>query len=345
MADQSLRELGSPRAPRGRAALDGLRDALAPRRLAGAARTHRRRRHRTARRPAGPPVPAAAAPPAARVLAGRGPGRRARCGSAPHAAGIWAPECGYAPGMEHGYAAAGVAALPRRRPRAARRHRARPAGRATRTSSRSAATWRSATGCGPRSPGYPGRAAYRDFHTYDHDTGLKPSRVTGRTVDSERQGALRPGARRRRRSTSTSRTSSRPSATGSASENDAHGRPALVVAAFDTELFGHWWYEGPQWLEKVLRALPEAGVGVGTLRRRARRRATSATRWSWPTRSWGRGKDWRVWAGDQVADLVRLNDEVVADRLDTVDKASGRRARPADVPDCATAQRPVCARR
>ncbi len=38
-----------------------------------------------------------------------------------------------------------------------------------------------------------------------------------------------------------------------------------MVAAFDTELFGHWWYEGPAWLERVLRALPEAGVRVGTL--------------------------------------------------------------------------------
>ena len=48
-------------------------------------------------------------------------------------------------------------------------------------------------------------------------------------------------------------------------ESDRIGRPAHVVAAFDTELFGHWWYEGPMWLERVLRALPEAGIEVGTL--------------------------------------------------------------------------------
>ena len=30
--------------------------------------------------------------------------------------------------------------------------------------------------------GYPGHAAYRDFHTYDHLAGLKPDRVTGRNV-------------------------------------------------------------------------------------------------------------------------------------------------------------------
>ena len=33
--------------------------------------------------------------------------------------------------------------------------------------------------------GYPGHAAYRDFHTYDHLTGLKPARVTGRNVPSD----------------------------------------------------------------------------------------------------------------------------------------------------------------
>ena len=50
-------------------------------------------------------------------------------------------------------------------------------------------------------------------------------------------------------------------------ESDRIGRPAHVVAAFDTELFGHWWYEGPMWLERVLRALPEAGIELGTLQR------------------------------------------------------------------------------
>ncbi|MBD3165534.1 DUF1957 domain-containing protein, partial [bacterium] len=31
----------------------------------------------------------------------------------------------------------------------------------------------------------------------------------------------------------------------------------FVVSPFDTELFGHWWFEGPRWLEKVLRKLDE----------------------------------------------------------------------------------------
>jgi len=30
-------------------------------------------------------------------------------------------------------------------------------------------------------------------------------------------------------------------------------RPPLIVAPYDAELFGHWWFEGPQWLESLIR--------------------------------------------------------------------------------------------
>lgn len=33
----------------------------------------------------------------------------------------------------------------------------------------------------------------------------------------------------------------------------AMGRPPIVVSPYDAELFGHWWYEGPWWLDYVLR--------------------------------------------------------------------------------------------
>lgn len=32
-------------------------------------------------------------------------------------------------------------------------------------------------------------------------------------------------------------------------------RPPLIVAPYDAELFGHWWYEGPEWLEFLFRKL------------------------------------------------------------------------------------------
>ncbi len=168
--------------------------------------------------------------------------------------------------------------------------------------------------------GYPGHAAYRDFHTYDHATGLKPARVTGRNVPSEAKAPYDPRARRRGRRRPRGRLRRRPCAQRLIAESARIGRPAHVIAAFDTELFGHWWYEGPLWLERVLRALPAAGIRIGTLADAVAGDYVGAPV-ELPPSSWGSGKDWQVWSGEQVADLVRLNTEVVDTALSTVDKA------------------------
>ncbi|MFE6859094.1 1,4-alpha-glucan branching protein domain-containing protein [Nocardia sp. NPDC057668] len=240
---------------------------------------------------------------------------RQRWGHTP--AGIWAPECGFTPGMERGYDAAGVTHFMVDGP-ALRGDTTlgRPVwdsdvvafGRDLHVSYR---VW------SPKS-GYPGHAAYRDFHHYDHATGLKPSRVTGKTVAGADKAPYDPelaaAAVREHVADFVETVRER-----LISESERIGRPALVVAAFDTELFGHWWHEGPQWLEQVLRALPEAGIEVGTLAD-ARAKGYVGESVQLSDSSWGSGKDWRVWAGDQVQDLVDLNAEVVQLALDTLDK-------------------------
>src|SRR5262249_12542747 len=111
---------------------------------------------------------------------------------------------------------------------------------------------------------------------------------------------------------------------------------ALVVAAYDTELFGHWWHEGPAWLGMVLRALPAAGVRVTTLRG-ALEAGCLAGPVELPPSSWGSGKDWRVWGGEQVADLVSANAELQT-RLLT---AAGPHMPTAAEPRMLTAARPA----
>ena len=32
-------------------------------------------------------------------------------------------------------------------------------------------------------------------------------------------------------------------------------RPPVIVAPYDAELFGHWWYEGPYWLEMLIKKI------------------------------------------------------------------------------------------
>ncbi|WP_028924749.1 1,4-alpha-glucan branching protein domain-containing protein [Pseudonocardia acaciae] len=241
-----------------------------------------------------------------------------RLGSRP--AGIWAPECGYAPGMEHGYASAGV-------------QRFLVDGPAMRGDTAFARTvgdtdvvcfgrdlpvtyrvW------SPKS-GYPGHKDYRDFHTFHHGSGLKPSRVTGRAIPPERKKPYdpEPASEAVRRHAADFVTVVRSRLAKLAAQ---HGRPALVVAAYDTELFGHWWFEGPEWLATVLRELPRAGVRVTTLRG-ALDAGLLGGPVELPASSWGSGKDWRVWDGALVADLLDLSRNVQRRLVSAVDSPHG----------------------
>jgi 1,4-alpha-glucan branching enzyme len=242
-----------------------------------------------------------------------------RTGARP--AGIWAPECGYAPGMADGYAAAGVARFLVDGPALhGDTALARPAGGSGvlafgRDLDVTYRVW------SPRS-GYPGDRDYRDFHTYDHRSGLKPARVTGRSVEPPDKRPYDPdraaAAVRRHATDFVAVVRDR-----LVELRDRIGRPALTVAAFDTELFGHWWHEGPAWLERVLTELPAAGVRVTTLRG-AVDAGLVGDPVELPPSSWGSGKDWRVWAGEQVADIVALNDRVQKALLDAAGPGPAR---------------------
>jgi len=176
--------------------------------------------------------------------------------------------------------------------------------------------------------GYPGNAAYRDFHTFDHASGFRPARVTSRQTPPQDKAPWDPV---------TARAMARRDAgdfVDVVRRRLIHlaagtGRKALTVAAYDTELFGHWWYEGPVWLEEVLRLLPQAGVRVTTLGG-ALQDGHLGPPVEIAASSWGSGKDWRVWAGPQVADLVDAGEVMAKQLLSTVD-ARPRRARNRDL--------------
>ncbi len=243
---------------------------------------------------------------------------RLRLGTRP--GGIWAPECGYAPGLERVYAAAGVERFvvdgPALHGDTAAAHQVGDSGvlcvgRDLEVTYR---VW------SPKA-GYPGAPDYRDFHTFDHASGFRPARVTGRHLPPEAKRPWEPdlAAAAVRRDAADFVAAVRRRLLDLA---DRHGRPGLVVACFDTELFGHWWHEGPDWLAAVLRALPAAAVRVTTLRG-----AVEAGQLGPPVElgpsSWGTGKDWRVWTGPAVQDLALAAKGVQAQLLSTVDANRG----------------------
>ena len=79
-----------------------------------------------------------------------------------------------------------------------------------------------------------------------------------------------------------------------------------MVVAYDTELFGHWWHEGPEWLEQVLEMLPTAGVRLDTLAGAAQRLPARVL--DLPAGSWGAGKDWHVWEVPEVLEVQERPD-------------------------------------
>jgi 1,4-alpha-glucan branching enzyme len=226
---------------------------------------------------------------------------RLRLGRRPD--GVWNPECALRPGIEDLYAAAGVRRLVVDSP--AVHGKTSSAVRLGRTDVAafprdlevSYRVW------SPRS-GYPGGKWYRDFHTWDHPSGLRPARVTSQRTASQDKRPYEPERAR------------------AAVEHDARdfvtavrdrlvdlGPDALVVAAYDTELFGHWWHEGPLWLERVLTLLPDAGVRVSTLAGAEDQGLVRGRLDPVPTSSWGAGKDWHIWDGEPVRDIADANTE------------------------------------
>ncbi|MEB3234465.1 MAG: 1,4-alpha-glucan branching protein domain-containing protein [Cyanobacteriota bacterium] len=130
--------------------------------------------------------------------------------------------------------------------------------------------------------GYPGQGVYREFHRdlgWDlapellaeagihsrRPLGLKLHRVTGQSASLDQKRPYDPQAARAQVIVDASHYLK-----GRASELEHLGtvmdRAPLLVAPFDAELFGHWWYEGPAFLAELFRQGPASGVGFAHLR-------------------------------------------------------------------------------
>lgn len=227
--------------------------------------------------------------------------------------GFWLPECAYAPWLLRALEDAGVAAscveLTRALGERSPEH-LRPVGtdagvtllpvdRAT-----MALVW--------SEQGYPASGAYRDYHhhtvhhhtpwasdggAYRHEVALALAREHARDFVARVGGRLREAAAEA-------------------------GRPlpggGLVVCALDTELLGHWWYEGVAWLEAVLEEAPRQGVELvpadEALERFGADDPSPAAAAALglgahapedaPPCSWGADGDLSTWSGPAVADMA-----------------------------------------
>jgi 1,4-alpha-glucan branching enzyme len=224
--------------------------------------------------------------------------------------GIWSPECGFTPALAPVLERAGV------RHFVVDEQTVRDAGGHTGAAWRVAGTdlvavprdlsvtdliWSSRSG-------YPASGPYRDFHAREEYTGIRLWSVTGHGVDQAHKRPYDPAE-----------------ADAQVDLDVAHfvdavrtrllhhaehgGRPGLVVAAYDTELFGHWWHEGPVFLGRAVRALRRAGVTVTTVEKAVAEGHVAGELELGPG-SWGAGKDFSVWDNPAVQDIAAENENL-----------------------------------
>ncbi|MGZ8213392.1 MAG: glycoside hydrolase family 57 protein [Methylosarcina sp.] len=199
--------------------------------------------------------------------------------------GFWLPECGYYPGLETVLKEAGInyffvdshSVTNASEPPAYGVYAPVDCGNGVAAFARdpesSQQVWSS-------KQGYPGDFDYREYYRdigFDLDlaylapyllegktrinTGIKYHRVTG---ESPLKGIYQP-----RQALAKARLHAQDFIHKRQLQIDALSaymdRPPLIVAPYDAELFGHWWFEGPHWLEHVLRLANADNSGIQSI--------------------------------------------------------------------------------
>ena len=170
--------------------------------------------------------------------------------------------------------------------------------------------------------GYPGDGRYLEFHKRHYPGGLRYWRVTRAASDLGEKEEYDEAA-------------ARDVAEGHAehfvrvlearaADLGADVDAPVVVAPYDAELFGHWWFEGPTFLEHALRRLSSSReVRLATLEESAAAQAPHEIKL--PEGSWGQGGGHHVWLNQDTRFAWRLIYEA-EEKLEGLARARATRA-------------------
>ena len=156
--------------------------------------------------------------------------------------------------------------------------------------------------------GYPGDPHYREFHRKDERSGLRYWRVTDVSTGLHEKAEYAPALAAARVRTHTAHFIDLVR-----SELDAGrartGHDGMLVVTFDSELFGHWWFEGVDWLGGVLRGLAAAGPPTTTIADRLAQEPPTE-RVDLREGSWGKDTDHSTWLNEKTAWMWRELDQM-----------------------------------
>jgi len=107
--------------------------------------------------------------------------------------------------------------------------------------------------------GYPGDPDYREFHKKDHISGLQYWRVTGPKTDLGDKEFYHPDWAEHKVKEHARHFAGLVEELATEYSRES-GKYGIIASNYDTELFGHWWFEGIAWIKEVLRLLSQSQV-------------------------------------------------------------------------------------
>ena len=173
-----------------------------------------------------------------------------------------------------------------------------------------------------RYDGYPGDEAYLEFHKIRWPEGIRLWRVTDRGGDLSAKAPYEPEealSRARLHGHDFARRLTEVALNGGSGTNGG-----VIAAPFDTELFGHWWFEGPEFLGEVFAALAEHSSVRAVTASQHLADCGTPEQVSLNAGSWGRDGNDSMWMNTAVAWMWPIVWELENRFWDLVPTASGR---------------------
>jgi 1,4-alpha-glucan branching enzyme len=151
--------------------------------------------------------------------------------------------------------------------------------------------------------GYPGDGVYREFHKKHEHSGNRYWRLTGRDVELGDKLPYDPAIAKAHVELQAEHFVTVLNDHLRAYHEET-GRQGVLTVPFDTELFGHWWYEGVDWLKAVWRRLAQDPNVRPMSVSQALAMQPAVRRIELPAEtSWGAGGTYFVWNNPDVAPM------------------------------------------
>lgn len=146
--------------------------------------------------------------------------------------------------------------------------------------------------------GYPGEPDYLDFHKKHVNSWLRYWRVTDNKADMMYKTLYHPDWTNDKSDKQAMHFIHHVENTSNF-YNNMTGRLSTVCTPFDTELFGHWWFEGPKFIKAVLKGLHHSPYVNSVTASEQIEAVKPKEVVALPEGSWGENNNHDVWSNDE----------------------------------------------